>query len=71
MTSRGQCPRGVGGACECPGGGVCQFFGGWMTSRRQCPGCVCSGVATGGGAGGAIAPPPLALENGKFGNFAI
>ena len=39
MTSRGQCPRGGGGACECPrgGGGVFQFSGGRMTSRRQCP----------------------------------
>ena len=32
-----------GGACECPrGGGVFQFSGGRMTSRRQCPrgGCL-------------------------------
>ena len=28
-----------------------------------------SGVATGGGGRGAIAPPPLALKNGKFGNL--
>ena len=26
-----------GGACECPRGGVFQFFGGRMTSRGQCP----------------------------------
>ena len=34
MTSHGQCPRGVC-ACECRSGGVCQFFVGWMMSRRQ------------------------------------
>ena len=34
-----KCPRG-GGACECPRG-ACQFFGGRMTSRGQCPrGCA-------------------------------
>ena len=49
MTSRGQCPRGVG-ACECPikSGGVFQFSGGRMTSRRQCP----------RGGGGACEIPP-------------
>ena len=48
MTSHGQCPRGGGGACECPRvGGVFQFFGGWMTSRGQCPGvCVLVNVFT-------------------------
>ena len=29
--------KGGGGACECPRGGVFQFFGGRMTSREQCP----------------------------------
>ena len=29
--------QGGEGACECPSGGVCQFFVRWMTSRRQCP----------------------------------
>ena len=41
MMSRGQCPRGGGGACECPrvkSAGVFQFSGGRMTSRGQCPG---------------------------------
>ena len=37
MTSRGQCPRGGGCACECPRVGA--FFK-LMTSRGQCPrGC--------------------------------
>ena len=34
MTSHGQCPRGGGGACECPRVGA--FFK-LMTSRGQCP----------------------------------
>ena len=42
----------VHGACECRSGGVCQFFVGWMTSRRQCPRGV--GVLV-----NVLSPPPL------------
>ena len=48
MTSHGQCPRGGGGACECPRVGA--FFK-LMTSRGQCP--------RGGGAPGV---PPIQVQ---------
>ena len=59
MTSRGQCPRGGGGACECPRvGAVFQFFGGRMTSRGQCPrGWVLVNVQDG--------PPPFFKNPGS------
>ena len=43
--------KGGGGACECRSGGVCLFFVGWMTSRRQCP--------RGGGVLVNVLSPPL------------
>ena len=49
MTSHGQCPRGGGGACECPRVGA--FFK-LMTSRGQCP----------RGGGGAPGVPPIQVQ---------
>ena len=41
--------KGGGVECPTPRGSACQFFGGWMTSRRQCPRGVCVLVNVQGG----------------------
>ena len=73
MTSHGQCPRGGGGACECPRVGA--FFK-LMTSHGQCPrgGCACECPRVGAffklmtsrgqcpRGGGALGVPPIQVQ---------